>query len=122
MTFCFYVKLKMYFSQISSLLNHIYPKKFSMKKLFLLSFLFISITLFAQTNVVIVPKPVSLEMHSGNFNFNAATTIIAEKGTEHEANMLNVYLQKLYGFKLPVKSKIGKGNFIVFKLLPGTER
>ena len=93
-----------------------------MKKLFLLSFLFISITLFAQTNVVIVPKPVSLEMHSGNFNFNAATTIIAEKGTEHEANMLNVYLQKLYGFKLPVKSKIGKGNFIVFKLLPATER
>ncbi len=93
-----------------------------MKKLFLLGFLFFSITLFAQTNVVIVPKPVSLQMHSGSFNFDASTTIIAEKGSEHEADMLNVYLQKLYGFKLPVKTKIGKGTFIVFKLLPGTER
>ena len=75
--------------------------------------------------VVIVPKPVSLEMNSGNFTFSSATNIVADKSAMHEAEMLNIYLKKLYGIKLPVTNKITKnerGSFIIFKLLTNKER
>ncbi len=75
--------------------------------------------------VVIVPKPVSLVMHSGNFNFSSTTNIVADKRSMHEAEMVNIYLQKLYGINLPVKNKIStteNGNFIIFKLLTNKER
>jgi hexosaminidase len=94
-----------------------------MKKILLVSLLFVPVKVFCQTKVMIIPQPVSMEMHSGTFNFSKATTVIASKSDIHEANMLNVYLKKLYGFTLPVKNKISatpKGSSIVFKLLtPG---
>jgi hexosaminidase len=95
---------------------------FYMKKLFFTPLLFLILTAAAQTKIVIVPKPVSMEIHSGNFHFDATTNIVAEKGTMHEAEMLNVYLKKLYGIQLPIKNKMNKGSFIIFKLLPGNER
>ncbi len=91
-----------------------------MKKLFLVFLVFISVTTFSQTKVVIVPQPVSMEMHQGNFNLNNATTIVASKNDIHEAKMLNVYLEKLYGFSLPVKNTVSTNSnstSIVFKLL-----
>ena len=54
--------------------------------------------------VVILPKPVSLEMHSGNFNLTSKTMIIANSSVHHDAEMLNFYLKKLYGFSLPIKN------------------
>ncbi|MEO8720573.1 MAG: beta-N-acetylhexosaminidase [Ginsengibacter sp.] len=96
-----------------------------MKKIFLFSSLFISLTICGQMKVVIVPKPVSLEMHSGSFEFNSATKIIADKNATHEAQMLNVYLKQLYGVNLLIKNKITKhekGNFILFKLETNNER
>ena len=96
-----------------------------MKKLFSFFFLFTYVATFGQTNVIIVPKPVSLEIHSGNFNFNSATIIVANSQTMHEAKMLNVYLKKLYGFTLAVKSKPGNthnGSSIIFKLLNNSDR
>lgn len=80
---------------------------------------------FGQDKVVIMPKPVSLEMHSGNFNLNAKTIIIANKTVQHDAEMLNVYLKKLYGFTLPVKNiPPGKNvkNAIILGLLKPGER
>ncbi len=91
-----------------------------MKKIFLVFLLFISVTTFSQTKVVIVPQPVSMEMHQGNFKLNNATTIVASKNDIHEAKMLNVYLEKLYGFSLPVKNSVttnSNSTSIVFKLL-----
>ncbi|MEO9021973.1 MAG: beta-N-acetylhexosaminidase [Ginsengibacter sp.] len=96
-----------------------------MRKSFLFFFLFIYVTTFGQTNVIIVPKPVTLEIHSGNFNFNAATSIIADTHAAHEARMLNVYLEKLYGFMLPVKNKLSNskdGTSVIFKLLKTSDR
>ena len=55
-------------------------------------------------SVVIIPKPVSLEMHSGNFNLTSKTMIIANSSVHHDAEMLNFYLKKLYGFSLPIKN------------------
>ncbi|HEY5368800.1 MAG TPA: family 20 glycosylhydrolase [Hanamia sp.] len=75
-----------------------------MKNLFAITLMLTSIITFGQNEVVIIPKPVSLEMHSGNFNLNAKTTIITNKSAQHVANMLNVYLKKLYGFTLPIKN------------------
>lgn len=91
-----------------------------MKKLFLVSLLFISVKAFCQTQVEIVPQPVSMEMHTGNFNFSNTTTIVASKSDMHEAVMLNAYLSKLYGITLPINSKIKKGSksgSIIFNLL-----
>ncbi len=91
-----------------------------MKKLFFAFLLFISVNTFCQTKVVIVPQPVSMEMHTGNFSFNTSTIIVASKSNMHEATMLNVYLKNLYGFTLPVKSTAGatsNSSSIVFKML-----
>lgn len=97
-----------------------------MKKLFLPFFICLYVTTFGQTQKVnIIPEPVSMEIHSGTFNFNPATTIIAANNTIHEAQMLNVYLKKLYGFTLPVKSKLGNnqiGTSVVFRLMKTSDR
>ena len=96
-----------------------------MKKLLLLPILFMVLAAKAQNKVVIVPEPVSIEMHPGNFNFTAATQIIAGNDAAHEATMLNYYLKKLYGFSLTIKNKINnsdKVSYIVFKLKKQGER
>jgi len=84
-----------------------------------------SINTFCQVKVAIVPKPVSLEMHSGNFTLNSKTIIIANSTVKHDADMLNFYLQKLYGFSLPVKNTLSKKNeenVIVLELLKPDDR
>lgn len=95
-----------------------------MKKLFLIPLLFLILTVDAQTKIVIVPEPVSIEMHEGNFHFNSATNVIAEKGAEHEVRMLNFYLKKIYGFSLPTRAKLSSTNTsnIIFKLVKNNER
>jgi hexosaminidase len=95
-----------------------------MKKFFIIPLLFSVLTVSAQTKITIVPKPVSMEIHPGNFHFNSATNIIAENGAEHEIRMLNFYLKKLYGFTLPVRNKVSanNGSQVVFKLLKNNER
>jgi hexosaminidase len=95
-----------------------------MKKLFFIPFLFLILTVAAQTKIVIVPEPVSMEMHQGNFHFNSATNVIAEKGAEHEVRMLNFYLNKLYGFSLPTRTTLSSTNTsnIIFKLVKNNER
>lgn len=84
-----------------------------------------SILTFGQDKVVIIPKPVSLEMQSGNFNLTSKTIIIAGSNVHHDAEMLNIYLKKLYGFSLPVKNispyKNVK-NAIILGLLKPDER
>ncbi len=58
----------------------------------------------AQTNITIIPKPVELTQKSGYFNLNKSTIIIANAAVKHNADMLNFYLKKFYGFALPVKN------------------
>jgi hexosaminidase len=92
-----------------------------MKKLFLIVSLFVYGSTFAQMNSVhIVPAPVELKMHAGSFSFNRSTEIIAGEPAMHDAKMLNVYLNKLYGFSLPIRSKLPEskpGNSIILKLV-----
>jgi hexosaminidase len=95
-----------------------------MKKLFLLVSLFVCFTGFSQTKTVtIVPEPVQLDMRTGNFSFDKSTVIVAGKSAQHEADMLNVYLNKLYGFTLPVKKEpANTTNSIVFQLNNSSDR
>ncbi len=96
-----------------------------MKSLFVITLMLMSTLTFGQDKVVIIPKPVSLEMHSGNFNLNAKTIIIANKTVQHDAEMLNIYLKKLYGFTLSIKNiSSGKNvkNAIILGLLKPEER
>lgn len=85
----------------------------------------ISTIAFGQNKVIIVPKPVSLEMHPGSFTLTSKTIIVADGKLKHDAEMLNFYLQKLYGFTLPVKnisSKKNDENAIVLGLLKPDDR
>jgi hexosaminidase len=96
-----------------------------MKNLFVITLMLTSSLTFGQNDVVIIPKPVSLEMHSGNFNLNSKTTVITNKSAEHVADMLNVYLKKLYGFTLPIKNISPSKNIknaIILSLLKPDER
>ncbi|MDQ2719989.1 MAG: beta-N-acetylhexosaminidase [Bacteroidota bacterium] len=98
-----------------------------MKKTLLIIALFIGATTFGQTEtaLTIVPKPVELTMHTGNFTINNSTIIIAAENAKHEAEMLNLYLKKLYGFSLPVKNtlqNVKSQNAIVFDLLKDSKR
>jgi hexosaminidase len=62
-------------------------------------------------------------MHTGNFSFDKSTVIVAGKSAQHEADMLNVYLNKLYGFTLPVKKEpANTTNSIVFQLNNSSDR
>jgi hexosaminidase len=97
-----------------------------MKKFFLIASFFTCAFTFAQTNTVnIIPAPVELKMNTGNFSFNHSTQIIAAESAMHEAKMFNFYLKKLYGYALPVKSKLGNsksGNVIILELTKSTDR
>ena len=71
----------------------------------------------AQQPVLIIPTPVSVVMQQGHFIVNNQTMINANAATLSEAALLNDYLQKIYGFTLPVvqNAKPGK-NHIVLRL------
>ena len=77
-----------------------------MKKTKLLVALIIAGVINAQ-EINIIPKPVELKKASGVFIINNQTYILAYLNPQIEsANLLNFYLDKLYGFTLPVNLKI----------------
>lgn len=96
-----------------------------MKKFLIPGLLLVSLNLLAQNNkITIVPQPVSMQMHEGTFNFSPQTIIVAGEAEKHEAKMLNFYLNKIYGFTLPVKNKLSKnaGSVIVLNLKKSGDR
>ncbi|MEO6819575.1 MAG: family 20 glycosylhydrolase [Ginsengibacter sp.] len=73
-------------------------------------FLFSSMQGWAQAAPInIIPQPVSLKVHDGHFILSNSTFIIANDDTRHEAEMLNLYLNQLYGFSLKISSKHTSG-------------
>jgi len=75
-----------------------------MKKI-ITSFLIVAnLSAIAQTNINIIPKPVDVTQKSGYFNLDKSTIIVASLSGKHNADMLNFYLKKFYGFTLAVKS------------------
>jgi hexosaminidase len=75
-----------------------------MKKLIISFFFLVNLSAIAQTNINITPKPVELTQKTGYFNLSKSTVIIANTAAKHNADMLNFYLKKWYGFTLPVKN------------------
>jgi hexosaminidase len=68
-----------------------------------------SASLFGQ-QVSIIPKPVSLQVNSGIFNLTPSSVIIVPQDADRKsADFLNIYLQEIYGFKLPVIKAGTKG-------------
>lgn len=54
--------------------------------------------------VSIIPRPVSLERTQGSFTIDEHTTLLlADSAFKPSADFLNAYLDKYYGFELPVK-------------------
>ena len=95
-----------------------------MKKITLLFLIVISFSVMAQNNISIIPKPVELTQKNGYFDFNTSTAIVAIAGEKHNADMLNYYLQKLYGFTLQVRivnNYAAEKNCIILGLLKSTE-
>jgi len=70
----------------------------------------------AQQQVTIIPTPSKMQVKSGVFKLTNGTVIVTSGDLAHEAEMLNYYLNQLYGFRLDVKSKsAGKSNIILTK-------
>ncbi len=71
----------------------------------LFSFLILfNLSALSQTPVGIIPKPVEITQKNGYFNLNKSTIIIANSSVKHNADMLNYYLKKFYGFTLSAKN------------------
>ena len=75
-----------------------------MKNLILFFLIVMNLSAISQTPINIIPKPVQLTQKTGYFNLNKSTVIIANTASRHNADMLNFYLKKFYGFTLPVKN------------------
>jgi hexosaminidase len=75
-----------------------------MKKIIFIFAILLSFSAISQTTINIVPMPVALKTEAGHFTFSKSTIIVAGPAVKHNAVMLNFYLKKLYGYKLPVKS------------------
>src|SRR3954469_19702635 len=75
-----------------------------MKKLLLGCFLFVTASLFAQnSNINIIPAPVSYKASPGTFAFSSKTKIALNDSSElNSANFLNEYLKNYYGFTLGI--------------------
>jgi hexosaminidase len=102
-----------------------FNKNYQMKKITFLFSLIISVSTMSQTTITIIPKPVELTAHAGTFHVNQTTVIIANTNAKHDAEMLNFYLKKLYGFMLLVKntsSSANEKNRIILGLLKPDER
>lgn len=88
-----------------------------MKNILFAILVFFTATVFAQQKeVFIVPQPVSMTVNEGTFILTDKTILVADKSAKHEADMLNFYLKKLYGFTLPVKATAGKENAIILNV------
>ena len=75
----------------------------------LVLFLFLGQTLYAQT-VSIIPRPVAYEARGGTFRIGPTTALVVTDPADRQAAaFFNDYLQKFYGFKLPLKAKAGDG-------------
>jgi hexosaminidase len=84
--------------------------------LLFLSMFFLQNLLIAQ-KITIVPEPAEMDMprKAGSFIISASTKInLSGSGMEATATFLNEYIQKLYGYKLPVVQN-GTGNGITLK-------
>lgn len=88
-----------------------------MKKAFLLLFMFVTVRLVAQVQTVtIVPEPVQMELQDGKFILSPTTAITTGSQSLHEAKMLNLYLNQLYGFTLPINYSGHQGKSIILTL------
>lgn len=57
----------------------------------------------APPEVSLIPKPVSLEKQAGSFTIDAHTTLVLlSDSLKPSADFLNAYLEKYFGFRLPV--------------------
>ena len=74
-----------------------------MKTILTLLFFAGGLSLAAQTPPQILPRPVSLTRQEGFFALQRSTVIEAGPAVRHDADMLNGYLKKWYGFTLPVR-------------------
>ena len=75
-----------------------------MKKLIIFFLIVVNLSAISQTTINILPKPVELTQKTGYFNLSKSTVIIANTASKHNADMLNFYLKKFYGFTLQVKN------------------
>ncbi len=108
------MQILLHLSVIFTPINFNLIKQFIMKKTFgTVVFIFLCSLGYSQSRVTIVPEPVKMEIKAGNFILKPNTSIKAAKGTEHEAEMLNVYLKKLYGFTLPVNSRKSSNDIVL---------
>ncbi|MEH6764322.1 MAG: family 20 glycosylhydrolase [Aequorivita antarctica] len=71
-----------------------------MRNYLLVIFCSISFCIFSQNETALIPKPQSIQLKSGNFNFDETTTIYFEPEFEIAGNFLNEFFLNGAGFQL----------------------
>lgn len=85
-----------------------------MKRFLMMLVLAKGASVFAQSRVNIVPKPVTVKEEQGDFPISPATRlVVASKGLDSDAAYFNDYLQQFYGFKLSIASSGSKGAIVL---------
>jgi hexosaminidase len=91
-------------------LKYIFSKKIFIRTIIFLIAFAINNVCEAQNNIVI-PQPVGMSLHKGNFRISPATVLIAKDPEDVKAaKFLNDYLTKIYSFSLPLSKKVVKGS------------
>lgn len=85
-------------------------------QIFTLMFSFFVLTAVSQKQVTIIPTPAKMQLKSGTFKIKQSTSIVARGNLAHEARMLNLYLNQLYGFQLPVREVQGGRSEIILSV------
>lgn len=86
-------------------------------KLFVFCFFFLIIfnsASYSQSKINVVPYPASVSINEGSFTLNKSSYFLEDKNTNQLVSLANIYLKQLYGFTIPIKSKITDGNYIRF--------
>ncbi|MBX3254686.1 MAG: beta-N-acetylhexosaminidase [Chitinophagaceae bacterium] len=85
-----------------------------MRKLLPSFFILASLSAYSQHSLPIIPAPVKAQVRTGYFTISPQTVIVDRNGGEKATvEFFNAYLEKYYGFTLPVQKKADK-NYISF--------
>lgn len=71
---------------------------------------------FAENDICIIPKPQSMTLNNGNFQFTKETVFVSNQSLAPAAEIFAKQFEKASGFKLPIKNETVQTNYIALSI------
>ena len=71
---------------------------------------------FAENDICIIPKPPSMPLNNGNFQFTKETVFVSNQSLAPAAEIFAKQFEKASGIKLPIKNKTVQTNYIALSI------